>query len=293
MKKLIQNLVLVVATTLPATAQAGVVCSLGASGNMRVCCDAGCGPFAVGCAGAEGNYQTGNQYPVGAACPSLADRGDIGPGPGSCDPIEDAPVEEAPLQDAPMDRLPQEEVPLYECDAAGDDAEILTRVSAAADYLRTDLVDEMWQVVADAPDQADAIEDAIEELAGHRADVSRDGAADKFENGQYTAGMKGVGAAVEALLDAEGQNADVTQLVDWIVDAAFITMVAIIDEAQVLGVDPEEIDEAWAAYDEAAAELVREASDPAGAVDLLGKSAGFGSGTRQSTTKTNSKPELL
>lgn len=251
----VRVLVCVAGMSVPLVSHAGVVCSLGASGNMRVCCDAGCGVNSVGCAGAVGNYQTGSQFPVGAACPSLSDR------TGPFDSTE------------PVD----------------PEAETTTKTDIAADYLREDVVSELWLTADEAPSSELLVLDAVEEIEGW----AQEGSADQIEAGEFPSAFEGIAVAVSALLEAEQQGASVEQSVQVLVDTAFITMVSLIDDAVEVGVDAVEIESAWEAYDQAAAELFRVGGDPAAAVDILGKATGFGKGTKVSTSSASAKPQLL
>jgi hypothetical protein len=94
------------------------------------------------------------------------------------------------------------------------------------------------------------------------------------------------------LNDAKAAGADTSFLVDEATNLAFISAVSILDEARALGVSDEDLGSGWATYDEAT-QALRDGQPLDSTLDILAITAGFGSGTRMTTTKTSSKPQLL
>ena len=81
--------------------------------------------------------------------------------------------------------------------------------------------------------------------------------------------------------------------IERVMEVGFLMVVVSIDEGVILGVDPEEIASAWAAYDEAVVRWTGVDSDPTSVMEVLGLAAGFGKGTKTATGSASARPQLL
>ena len=113
-----------------------------------------------------------------------------------------------------------------------------------------------------------------------------------LDEARYPEAIAKLQDAVAHLNDAKDAGADTSFLVEEATNLAFISAVSILGEARALGVVEEDLVAGWSTYDEASKALTDgESVDTT--LGILALTAGFGSGTRQTTTKTSSKPELL
>jgi hypothetical protein len=134
---------------------------------------------------------------------------------------------------------------------------------------------------------APSIDAAIQTLSG-----PTDSVATLLDEARYPEAIAQLKLAIGHLRDAQDAGADTSQLVEQATNLAFLSTVSILDEGKSLGVPEEDLNAGWESYDEAS-RILEEGDTLSDPLDILEMSAGFGKGTKLTTSSASAKPQLL